>query len=69
MTDYILADRTNTHWPGALPWRGRHARRGYRSASEARDRAYRIATHYAARHGTSGPDLRVVARGTRRGDS
>lgn len=64
-TDYVLRDWTNVWWPGALPYRDEGARpgRGYRTEEAARERAYRVMTHYAATHGgTGGPDLRVVTR-------
>jgi hypothetical protein len=63
MRDYVLEEATHTYFPGALPYRGRWAKRGYRTADEAHRRAVQVATHYAARHGHGGPDLRVIERG------
>lgn len=59
---WYLVSTDGCNWPGVLPWR-RHlaARRGrgYPSEDDARRRALRIATAYAAAHGNSGPTLHV----------
>lgn len=57
--NWVLVDVSGVHWPGALPWRGPGARRGYATREDAELRARRIRQHYAARYGQSGPDLRA----------
>ena len=63
MTDYVIVDRTNVHWPGLGRYRSAESQVGYptREAAEARIRV--LTARYAARYGAQGgPDLRVVKR-------
>jgi hypothetical protein len=60
---YHLEDQTNVHWPGVLPYRGKHSRDGYPTREAAEERARVVRDHYAAHYGAcGGPDLRVVRR-------
>ena len=59
---WYLHDFTVAHWPGVKHWRTKHdalLNHGYASEEEALEAAKRITTAYAARFGTSGPDLRA----------
>lgn len=57
-----LEDLTGAHWPGVLPWRHANSRKGYATIEDAEDRARHIRHHYAAKHGSFGPDLVVRTR-------
>jgi len=60
-THISLRDATDCYWPGSLPWRTSHSRRGYASYEDAARRARVVMAHYAAHYGAAcGPDLRVV---------
>lgn len=62
-TDYVLVEMTNVNWPGVLPWRGPHSRKGYATEKEAADRALFITARYIAKHGgTDGPVFNVEKR-------
>lgn len=61
--DFVIVDATGSdkHWPGALPWRGPSAKRGYATRDEAEARVHAICVDYNAKHGR-GLDLRVRER-------
>lgn len=59
---YHIADNTNTHWPGRLPYRSADSKRGYATESDAYARRARIVEHYNTKYGRSPGDLRVVRR-------
>lgn len=67
--DWIIIDRTNRHWPGALPYRGPSTKpgRGYASEDEARSRLRVVNDHYSAKYGRSPGELSVVRRGVETG--
>jgi hypothetical protein len=69
-SDYVLEDRTHANWPGLPSYRGRYAKRGYKTHEEASARAQYIHNWAAANYGASGgPDLRVIEREHERRDN
>jgi hypothetical protein len=61
-TDFVIIDRTNVAWPGALPYRSTDSPRGYASREDAEERLSEVLCHYNAKCGCSPGDLRVVER-------
>jgi hypothetical protein len=61
-TDFIIVDRSNVSWPGALPFRSTGSSRGYASREDAADRLTLVVSHYNAKFGCSPGDLRIVER-------
>jgi hypothetical protein len=62
--DFIIIDRTNVSWPGALPYRsaGTTPGRGYATEEQARERMLAVVEHYNAKYGRSPGELSVVRR-------
>ena len=63
MTDYIINDVTNVHWPGLPAYRSADSKRGYPTRRHAEVRIRNLTRWAAAHYGSrGGPDLRIVER-------